>query len=162
MPTFCFDALCAALLKFRRFRCRRIRRLQHHAERRRPAGRGAAAGLADRPVNIDTTPLVVYAATRPRNGRNKLCPAHSLRLFRGRHRAGRPRRGSVQRPHRHTLYLGGGGPADPDRTPGVAMVGGHTISVRADSTYSNCATRPCRSRPCRGGCRRWRWPSPTG
>ena len=34
-----------------------------------------------------------------------------------------------------TLYLGGGGPADPDRMRGVAMVGGHTISVRADSTY---------------------------
>ena len=31
-----------------------------------------------------------------------------------------------------TLYLGGGGPADPDRMRGVAMVGGHTISVRAD------------------------------
>ena len=34
-----------------------------------------------------------------------------------------------------TLYLGGGGPADPDRMRGVAMVGGHTISVRGVSTY---------------------------
>ena len=35
----------------------------------------------------------------------------------------------------NTLYLGGGGPADPDRMRGVASLGGHTISVRAVSTY---------------------------
>jgi hypothetical protein len=34
-----------------------------------------------------------------------------------------------------TLYLGGGGPADPDRMRGVAMLGGRTIKVRAVSTY---------------------------
>ncbi len=34
-----------------------------------------------------------------------------------------------------TLYLGGGGPADPDRMRGVATLGGRTISVRAVSTY---------------------------
>jgi hypothetical protein len=34
-----------------------------------------------------------------------------------------------------TLYLGNGGPADPDRMRGVATLGGRTISVRAVSTY---------------------------
>lgn len=34
-----------------------------------------------------------------------------------------------------TVYLGGGGPADPDRMSGVAMVAGRTIHVRAISTY---------------------------
>ena len=38
-----------------------------------------------------------------------------------------------------TLYLGGGGPADPDRMTGAATLGGtgapHTIHVRATSTY---------------------------
>jgi hypothetical protein len=40
----------------------------------------------------------------------------------------------------NTLYLGGGGPADPDRMRGVATVGGHTISVRAVSTYISSPT----------------------
>ena len=39
-----------------------------------------------------------------------------------------------------TLYLGGGGPADPDLIRGVAMVGGHTISVRASATYYSSPT----------------------
>jgi len=34
-----------------------------------------------------------------------------------------------------TLYLGGGGPADPDTMRGVATFGGRTIRVRAVSTY---------------------------
>jgi hypothetical protein len=34
-----------------------------------------------------------------------------------------------------TLYLGNGGPADPDRMRGVAILGGRTIHVRAVSTY---------------------------
>ena len=34
-----------------------------------------------------------------------------------------------------TLYLGNGGPGDPDRMRGVAILGGRTISVRANSTY---------------------------
>ena len=34
-----------------------------------------------------------------------------------------------------TLYLGDGGPADPDRMRGVATLGGRTINVRAVSTY---------------------------
>jgi hypothetical protein len=39
-----------------------------------------------------------------------------------------------------TLYPGGGGPADPDRMRGVAMLGGRTISVRAVSTYFSSPT----------------------
>ena len=31
-----------------------------------------------------------------------------------------------------TLYLGGGGPADPDRMRGVATLGGHTIKVQRE------------------------------
>src|SRR6185437_5009065 len=34
-----------------------------------------------------------------------------------------------------TLYLGGGGPADPDSMRGVATFGGRTIHVHAVSTY---------------------------
>ena len=39
-----------------------------------------------------------------------------------------------------TLYLGGGGPADPDRMRGVATLSGQTISVRAISTYYSSPT----------------------
>lgn len=34
-----------------------------------------------------------------------------------------------------TLYLGNGGPGDPDRMRGVAILGGRTINVLATSTY---------------------------
>ena len=39
-----------------------------------------------------------------------------------------------------TLYLGGGGPGDPDRMRGVAALGGHTITVHAVSTYFSSPT----------------------
>ncbi len=39
-----------------------------------------------------------------------------------------------------TLYLGNGGPGDPDLITGVAMVGGRTIHVRANSTYWSSPT----------------------
>jgi hypothetical protein len=40
----------------------------------------------------------------------------------------------------NTLYLGGGGPADPDRMRGVATLGARTINVRAVSTYFSSPT----------------------
>ena len=57
--------------------------------------------------------------------------------------AGRARQGPrIGRPWRlplnvriDTLYLGGGGPADPDSMRGVATLGGRTINVYAVSTY---------------------------
>ena len=62
-----------------------------------------------------------------------------------------------------TLYLGGGGPADPDRIRGVAMVGGHTISVRANATYYSSPTdQALPEQALQGRVRRWRWRSPTG
>jgi hypothetical protein len=39
-----------------------------------------------------------------------------------------------------TLYLGGGGAADPDTMRGVATLGGRTIGVRAISVYWSSPT----------------------
>ena len=35
----------------------------------------------------------------------------------------------------NSIYLGGGGPADPDRISGVATLNGQTVNVRATATY---------------------------
>ena len=126
-------------------------------------GRRAAGLAASAPINVDTTPLVAYVG----NPTARLGAAGSARRARSGVSGRASRRATPARTLNvriDTLYLGGGGPADPDRMRGVAMLGGHTISVRAVSTYYFRARpiRRCRSRLCRAGCRRWRWPSPTG
>jgi hypothetical protein len=98
---------------------------------------GAAAappGLRIGAVNIDTSPLVAYVGNPTAQWAQQALPGALAQAFGARMAPGDP--GAVPLDVRiNTLYLGNGGPADPDRMRGVAMVGGHTISVRAGSTY---------------------------
>ena len=62
-----------------------------------------------------------------------------------------------------TLYLGGGGPGDPDRMRGVAMLGGRTINVRAVSTYwSNPTDQALPEQALQGRVQALSVPLPTG
>ena len=82
----------------------------------------AAAGAID----VDTTPLVAYVGNPTAGWVQQSLPGALAQVL-----------GPATAVHVRidTLYLGNGGPADPDRMRGVAMLGGRTISVRAVSTY---------------------------
>jgi hypothetical protein len=91
-------------------------------------------GLRIGAINVDTSPLVAYVGNPTAGWAQQALPGAFAQAFGARIAPGDP--GAMPLNVRiDTLYLGGGGPADPDRMRGVAIVGGHTISVRAVSTY---------------------------
>ena len=97
-------------------------------------GAAPPPGLRIGAVNVDTSPLVAYVGNPTAQWAQQALPGALAQAFGARIAPGDP--GAVPLNVRiDTLYLGGGGPADPDRMRGVAMVGGHTISVHAVSTY---------------------------
>jgi hypothetical protein len=91
-------------------------------------------GLRIGAVNIDDSPLVAYVGNPTAQWAQEALPGALAQAFGARMAPGDP--GAVPLDIRlDTLYLGGGGPADPDLMRGVATVGGHAITVRAVSTY---------------------------
>jgi hypothetical protein len=85
----------------------------------------AASGGA---IDVDTTPLIAYVGNPTAGWVQQSLPGALAQVL-------GPGAPAGLRVRIDTLYLGGGGPADPDRMRGVAMLGGRTISVRAVSTY---------------------------
>jgi hypothetical protein len=79
-------------------------------------------------IDVDTSPLVAYVGNPTAGWVQQSLPGALAQVL-------GPAAPAGLRVRIDTLYLGGGGPADPDRMRGVAMVGGRTISVRAISVY---------------------------
>jgi hypothetical protein len=95
----------------------------------------ATSGLGIGAINVDTTPLVAYVGNPTAGWAQQALPAALARVL----GSGAPGGPSLS-VRVNTLYLGGGGPADPDRMRGVAMLGGRTINVLATSTYFSTPT----------------------
>jgi hypothetical protein len=95
----------------------------------------AASGLGIGAIEVDTTPLVAYVGNPTAGWAQQALPGAIAQVL----GSGAPG-GPTLQVRIDTLYLGGGGPADPDRMRGVAMFGGRTISVRAVSTYFSSPT----------------------
>ncbi|HEY3621745.1 MAG TPA: hypothetical protein VGL12_05005 [Roseiarcus sp.] len=89
---------------------------------------GAASGLGGGAIEVDTTPLVAYVGNPTAGWVQQSLPGALAQIL------GSPAPAGLH-VRIDTLYLGNGGPADPDRMRGVATLGGHTIKVRAISTY---------------------------
>jgi hypothetical protein len=87
-----------------------------------------AAGGVGGPISVDTTPLVAYVGNPTAGWVQQSLPGALARVLGSRVPGGLHVRID-------TLYLGNGGPADPDRMRGVATLGGRTIKVGAISTY---------------------------
>ncbi|HEY1864224.1 MAG TPA: hypothetical protein VGG77_11185 [Roseiarcus sp.] len=87
-----------------------------------------APGLGGGAIDVDTSPLVAYVGNPTAGWVQQSLPGALARVL----GSGAP--GGL-RVRVDTLYLGNGGPADPDRMRGVATLGGRTINVRATSTY---------------------------
>jgi hypothetical protein len=92
------------------------------------AGVQPGAAPAPGPIDVDTTPLVAYVGNPTASWVQAALPGALAQALGSRAPEGLHVRVD-------TLYLGGGGPADPDRMSGVAMVAGRMIHVRAVSTY---------------------------
>jgi hypothetical protein len=79
-------------------------------------------------IDVDTTPLIAYVGNPTAGWAQQALPGALARVLGSRASGGLHVRID-------TLYLGNGGPGDPDRMRGVATLGGRTINVRAVSTY---------------------------
>ena len=90
----------------------------------------APSGLNFGAVNVDTTPLVAYVGNPTAGWAQAALPGAIAQALGSGAPGGPPLNVRID-----TLYLGGGGPADPDLIRGVATLGGRTIKVRANSTY---------------------------
>jgi hypothetical protein len=88
----------------------------------------AAPALAGGAIQVDTTPLVASVGNPTAGWVQQSLPGALAQVLGSRAPGGLQVRID-------TLYLGNGGPGDPDRMRGVAMLGGRTINVRAVSTY---------------------------
>ena len=89
---------------------------------------GAASGAGGGAIEVDTTPLVAYVGNPTAGWVQQSLPGALAQVL----GSGTPGGLHVRI---DTLYLGNGGPADPDRMRGVATLGGRSINVRATSTY---------------------------
>jgi hypothetical protein len=92
------------------------------------AAGGAGSGIGA--IEVDTTPLVAYVGNPTAGWAQQALPGALAQAL----GSGAPG-GPTLHVRVDTLYLGGGGPADPDRMRGVATLGGRTFNVRAVSTY---------------------------
>ena len=79
-------------------------------------------------ISVDTSPLVAYVGNPTAGWVQQSLPGALAQVLGSRAPGGLHVRID-------TLYLGNGGPGNPDRMRGVATLGGRTIKVRADSTY---------------------------
>ena len=91
---------------------------------------GAPSGLNFGAVNVDTTPLIAYVGNPTAGWAQAALPGAIAQALGSGAPGGPPLNVRID-----TLYLGGGGPADPDLIRGVATLGGRTIRVRGVSTY---------------------------
>jgi hypothetical protein len=92
------------------------------------AGVQPAVAPASGAIDVDTTPLIAYVGNPTAGWAQAALPGALAQALGSRAPEGLHVRID-------TLYLGGGGPADPDLMRGVATFGGRTIRVRAVSTY---------------------------
>src|ERR1700677_664378 len=93
-----------------------------------PAGIQPVAASGGGDISVDTSPLVAYVGNPTAGWVQQSLPGALAQTLGSRAPGGLHVRID-------TLYLGNGGPGDPDRMRGVAILGGRTIKVRANSTY---------------------------
>jgi hypothetical protein len=94
----------------------------------------ATSGLRIGAINVDTTPLLAYVGNPTAGWAQAALPAALAQALAGDMAPGDPAAATLN-VRIDTLYLGGGGPADPDIMRGVATLGGRTIKLRAVTTY---------------------------
>ena len=95
----------------------------------------AASELGIGPIEVDTTALLAYVGNPTAGWAQQALPGALAQVLGSGAPGGPPLHVRID-----TLYLGGGGAADPDTMRGVATLGGRTIGVRAISVYWSSPT----------------------
>ena len=120
---FCFAAIAAAALSA-------CNAPQTVALQTQPAAPGIRIGT----IQVDTAPLVAEVGDPTAAWAQQALPGQFAKAFAAHMAPGDPSAATLA-VRVSSLYLGGGGPADPDVMKGVVRLNGRSTSVRATSTY---------------------------
>jgi hypothetical protein len=85
-------------------------------------------------ITVDTAPLVAQSGNPTAQWAQDALPGALAQAFASHMAPGDPSGGTLS-VRIDSIYLGGGGPADPDIMKGVATLNGRQTTVRATSTY---------------------------
>ena len=99
----------------------------------------AVSGYRIASIAVDTAPLVAQSGNPTAQWAQEALPGALAQAF-ARHMAPGDPSGGTLSVRIDSIYLGGGGPADPDRMRGVASLNGRRTSLRATSTYISSPT----------------------
>jgi hypothetical protein len=98
------------------------------------AGSAPVSGYRIGSVVVDTSPLVAQSGNPTAQWAQSAMPGAIAQAFASQMAPGDPSGGTLSVVI-NSIYLGGGGPADPDRISGVATLNGQSVNVRATATY---------------------------
>ena len=99
----------------------------------------AAAGYRIASIAVDTTPLAAQSGNPTAQWAQDALPGALAQAFASHMAPGDPSGGTLS-VRIDSIYLGGGGPADPDRMRGVASLNGRRVSLKGTSTYTPSPT----------------------
>ena len=103
------------------------------------AAPAAVSGYRIGAINVDTAPLLAQSGNPTAQWAQDALPGALAQAFASHMAPGDPSGGTLS-VRIDSIYLGGGGPADPDRMRGVASLNGRQTSLRATSTYISSPT----------------------
>jgi hypothetical protein len=98
------------------------------------AAPGTISGYRIGAINVDTAPLVAQSGNPTAQWVQDALPGALAQAF-ARHMAPGDPSGGTLSVMIDSIYLGGGGPADPDIMKGAATLNGRRTTLRATSTY---------------------------
>ena len=98
------------------------------------AAQPAAPGLRIGAIQVDTTPLVAQSGNPTAAWAQQALPSYLAQVLASRMEPGDPNAATLS-VRINSIYLGNGGPGDPDIMKGVVTLNGRQTSVRAISTY---------------------------
>ena len=103
------------------------------------AAQPAAPGIRIGAIHVDAAPLVAEVGNPTASWAQQALPAQLAQAFAAYMAPGDPNAATLS-VLVNSIYLGGGGPADPDIMKGVATLNGRRTNVRATSTYISSPT----------------------
>ena len=98
------------------------------------AAPAAVSGYRIGSISVDTAPLLAQSGDPTAQWAQDALPGALAQAFASHMAPGDPSGGALN-VRIDSIYLGGGGPADPDIIKGVATLNGRRTAVRATSTY---------------------------
>jgi hypothetical protein len=104
-----------------------------------PVQSQAPTGFRIGAIAVNTAPLLAQSGNPTADWAQQALPGALAQAFAAHMAPGDPNGGTLS-VRIDSIYLGGGGPGDPDRMRGVATLNGRQISLRATATYTSSPT----------------------